>query len=113
MNIIQREKDKMEVEGATVDFFTFNEGDETYYYFDTTKCGPPEPMVNAMTGLQLLKSDKEVLIMHNHKKPMGLLEKVSKNYDITEEMQDDGTIMLFFRRNAPSDQADLSDKSCH
>ena len=113
MNFPNENATKIEVDGASVDFYTFTQGDETYYYFDTTKCGPPEPMVNAMAGLQLLKNDNEVLIMHNHKKPMGLLNKIQENYSIKEEMQEDGSIQLFFRRNALSDQADLSDNSCH
>ena len=112
MNISQEATKNIAVESATVDFLTFEKENKTYYYFDSTKCGPPEPMVNAMAGLNLLKED-DILIMHNHKKPMGLLNKVSENFSIDEELLEDGSIQLFFSRNAQSDKADLSDNSCH
>ena len=112
MNISLEATKHIAVENATVDFLTFEKEDKTYYYFDSTKCGPPEPMVNAMAGLNLLK-ENDILIMHNHKKPMGLLNKVSKNFTINEELLDDGSIQLFFSRNALSDKADLTDSSCH
>ena len=46
--------EKIEVAGSSVDFFKSIEDGLTTYHFDTSKCGPPEPMVNAMVGLQLL-----------------------------------------------------------
>jgi len=112
MNIAQENTSTLAVDTATVEFLTFSKEDKTYYYFNSTQVGPPEPMVNAMAGLNLLKND-DVLIMHNHKKPMGLLNKVEENFNISEEAQDDGSIQLFFTRNAASDQADLSDNTCH
>ena len=113
MNISNENTSVLNVESASVEFLTFTKEDKTYYYFNTTKCGPPEPMVNAMAGLNLLKNSNEVLIMHNHKKPMGLLNKVAQNFTIEEEIQEDDTIMLFFSRNEASDSANLSDTSCH
>ena len=48
------QKEKIEVAGATVDFYKYNEGDVEVYEFDTSRCGPPEPMVNAMAGLKMI-----------------------------------------------------------
>ncbi len=47
----EMKKEQIEVAGATVDFFTYKMGETQYFEFDTSKCGPPEPMVNAMAGL--------------------------------------------------------------
>lgn len=113
MNIPEDAK-KVEVEGATVDFYKFEKDGITYYAFDTSRCGPPEPMVNAMAGLKLVKDESTKLIMINHKKPMGLLEKVGKNYEIEVENLPDGNVKLVFSyKKGESEKADLSDSSCH
>ncbi len=38
-------KEPVKVAGSTVPFFTYQIEDTQYYEFDTSKCGPPEPMV--------------------------------------------------------------------
>ncbi len=105
---------KVEVEGATVDFYKFEKDGITYYQFDTSRCGPPEPMVNAMSGLKLIKDPNTKLIMINHKKPMGLLEKIGENYEIEVENLPDGNVKLVFSyKPGVSEKANLSDASCH
>ncbi len=113
MNIPQ-DAQKVEVPGATVDFYKFERDGVTYYAFDTSRCGPPEPMVNAMAGLKLVDSPNVKLIMINHKKPMGLLNKIGENYDIEIQELDDGRVKLVFGyKEGASEKADLSDNSCH
>jgi hypothetical protein len=69
-------------------------------------------MVNAMIGLKML-DDHTKLLMINHKKPMGLLDKVGENYSIEETKMDDSRVqMLFSYKAGASDEADLSDPSC-
>ena len=46
---------KIEVMGSTVDFYTFTQENTVFYYFDTSLTGAPEPMINAMRGLELIK----------------------------------------------------------
>ncbi len=105
---------KIEVDGATVDFFTFEKDGITYYQFDTSLCGPPEPMVNAMAGLKLIDAPNKKLIMINHKKPMGLLNKIGENYEIETEELPDGNVKLTFSYKAgASEKANLEDASCH
>ncbi len=106
-------KEPIEVPGATVPFFTYKMGETQYYEFDTSKCGPPEPMVNAMAGLKLIDGPDKRLVMINHKKPMGLLEKVEKNYNIAEESLPDGRVKLIFSyKSGASEEAKLDDASC-
>jgi len=113
MNVITRPNDSEEFspEGATVPFYKYTMGEDQIIEFDTSKCGPPEPMVNAMIGLKMV-DDHTKLLMINHKKPMGLLDKVGENYAIEEAAMDDGRVQLFFSQTGASDEADLSDPNC-
>lgn len=104
---------KVKVEGATVDFYKFEKDGITYYMFDTSRCGPPEPMVNAMAGLKLVTNPNVKLIMINHKMPMGLLNKVEENFNIEKEDLPDGNVKLVFSyKEGASEKANLSDSHC-
>jgi len=107
-------KEVLEVEGATVPFFTYKDGEDQIIEFDTSKCGPPDPMVNAMAGLKLLDAPNKKVVMINHKSPGGLLAKIGENYDITEEKLDDGRVKLVFSyKTGESEKANLNDAACH
>ena len=106
-------KEALEVMGATVPFFTYTMGDTQYFEFDTLKCGPPDPMVNAMAGLKLIDSSNKKLVMINHKYPGGLIGKIGENYSHTKEETADGNVKLIFSYIAgESEKADLSQTSC-
>ena len=106
-------KEEIKVEGSTVPFYTYKIGETKIFEFDTSRCGPPEPMVNAMAGLKLIDNPMKKLVMINHKKPMGLLDKVSENYQIDVEDLEDGRVKLIFSYIAgESEKADLSKNSC-
>jgi len=108
------EKKEIEVEGATVPFYEYTIGETQYYEFDTSKCGPPEPMVNAMAGLKMIDSPNKKVVMINHKKPMGLLDKIGENYEIETEKLDDGRVKLIFSyKEGASEKANLNDAACH
>jgi hypothetical protein len=110
----EMQKEPIEVMGATVPFFTYTIEETQYYEFDTSKCGPPDPMVNAMAGLKLIDGPNKKLVMINHKKPMGLLEKISENFDIVDETLNDGRVKLVFSYKAgTSEEADLNQASCN
>ena len=105
-------KEALEVEGATVPFYAYRMGETQFVEFDTSKCGPPEPMVNAMAGLKLVNENTK-LAMINHKKPGGLLNKIGENYDIESEKLEDGRVKLIFSYKAgESEKANLSEYSC-
>ncbi len=114
MNNLPQDATKISVEGSTVDFYTYMNENNTYYQFDTSMTGPPEPMVNAMAGLNLIDGADKKLVMINHKSPGGLIAKISENYDIAEEAIDGGKVKLIFSyRSGASEAANLSDNSCH
>ena len=106
-------KEAIEVEGANVPFFTYKDGEDQVFEFDTSKCGPPDPMVNAMAGLKLLDAPNKKVVMINHKSPGGLIAKIGENYDIAEEKLEGGLVKLTFSyRNGDSEKADLSQNTC-
>jgi len=108
------EKTEIEVNGANVPFFTYQDGETQVYEFDTSKCGPPDPMVNAMSGLALIDGPSKRLDMINHKKPMGLLNKIGENFNITDKELPDGNVLISFTyKEGKTQEADLADSSCH
>ncbi|NOX15355.1 MAG: hypothetical protein GXP61_04935 [Epsilonproteobacteria bacterium] len=104
---------EIKVEGQTVPFFEYKINDTTYIEFDTSKCGPPEPMVNAMLAVGLIKNKDTKVIMINHKSPAGLLPKINANFNIEEGTIEDGKVKLVFSyKEGMSEKANLDDKSC-
>ena len=112
---IQRPADAKEltVEGATVPFYEYKVEETQIIEFDTSKCGPPDPMVNAMTALGFIKSVNTKVIMINHKMPMGLFGKIEANFNIEKADLPDGTVKIIFTyKDGDSENADLTQKSC-
>ena len=106
-------KTELEVMGATVPFFTYTIEETQYFEFDTSKCGPPDPMVNAMAGLKLLDATNKKVVMINHKFPGGLISKIGENYDYERGKRDDGKISITFSyKSGESEKADLTQNSC-
>jgi len=106
-------KEPIEVAGATVPFFTYIDGEDQVFEFDTSKCGPPDPMVNAMAGLKLIDAKNKKLIMINHKSPGGLFAKIGENYNIEQEDIEGGLVKVAFTyKEGESEGANLDDASC-
>jgi len=105
-------KEKINVDGSTVDFYKYIQDGLTTYEIDTSKCGPPEPMVNAMCGLKLLDQDSQ-LIMINHKAPGGLFPKVEQefSYEIIETQNAFTKIVFRKKFNSPN-TTDFTSNSC-
>jgi hypothetical protein len=92
MNIPKNAK-TIEVDNSTVPFYQ----DENGYYFDSSSTAVPEPMINAVAGLQLLDENKK-LIMINHKIPMGLFPKIEAYFDYEVEELKDGNVKITFSK---------------
>jgi len=105
---------KIEVEGATVDFFKLEKDGESSYYFDTSAEGPPHPMVNAMCGLKMIKGTNGTLVMINHKAPGGLFGKLEADVNYIVEDIDGGLVKVIFSHNSDANsESDLAQTSCH
>ncbi|MCP3671163.1 MAG: hypothetical protein GY814_12170 [Gammaproteobacteria bacterium] len=113
MSSLPSDAKKIEVAGATVEFFEYEESGLTIYQFDTSMTGPPEPMVNAMAGLKMVDSPDKALVMINHKSPGGLFNKIGENYTYESQDIDDGKIKIIFKYVAgESEKTDFSNNSC-
>ena len=105
-------KEKIDVIGSTVDFYKYIQDGLTTYEFDTSKCGPPDPMVNAMCGLKLL-DDKSQLVMINHKAPGGLFPKVEEEFSYEIFEMENGFAKVVFRKKINSiNTTDFTSNSC-
>jgi len=113
MSNIPSDAIQIEVAGATVDFFELVKDGVSTYYFDTSKEGPPHPMVNAMAGLGLIKGTKDTLVMINHKMPGGLFGKLESDVKHVAEDIEGGLVKVVFSYNADAEvESDLSQTSC-
>lgn len=109
---LPNDRKEIKVEGSTVDFYEFNENDLTYYYFDTSLTTPPDPMVNAMLGLELLDSKNKRLIMINHSVPNALFMRVTENFEYEVESLDDNIKIEFKYKEGSSLETDFSNNKC-
>lgn len=113
MSNIPAEATKIEVAGATVDFFELAKDGVSTYYFDTSKEGPPHPMVNAMSGLKLIKNTNNTLVMINHKTPGGLFGKLEADVSHKAENIEGGLVKVTFSSVNAGVDSDLTQTSCH
>lgn len=113
MNALPQNAQETTVEGATVPFFIYEENGVSYLYFDSSKTGHPEPMVNAMSGLKALKEGQK-LVMINHKAPMGLFPKIEADYDYEVSELDNGLFKIVFSKKSDAKGAtDYNDTACN
>ncbi len=112
MNTIPENAEQIEVNGATVPFYKYEENGVTFLQFDSSKAGHPEPMINAMSGLQTIKGE-EKLVMINSKAPMGLFPKVEADFNFEIENLEDGRAKVTFSKRAEGMPAtDFNDTGC-
>jgi len=110
---IPSEAVKVEVNGTTVDFFKLAQDGQSTYFFDTSAEGPPHPMVNAMSGLKLIKNTNDTLVMINHKAPGGLFGKLDADVSYNTENIDGGLVKVTFSNVNAGVDSDLNQTSCH
>lgn len=113
MSNIPQDAVKIEVAGATVDFYKVAQDSQSTYYFDTSKEGPPHPMVNAMSGLALIKNTNDKLVMINHKMPGGLFAKLESDVSHIAQDLEDGLVQVTFSSVDADVDSDLTQTSCH
>jgi uncharacterized protein (DUF2249 family) len=112
MNLIPEMAEQIEVNGATVPFYKYEAEGVVNYQFDSSMSGHPEPMINAMSGLQLINGN-EKLVMINSKPPMGLFPKVQDEFNFEYEEIGDGKFKIVFTKKGNSDaETDFSDTEC-
>ena len=92
------DKKLVEIPLSTLDFYKYEKDGLIYYEFDARECEPPEPMVNAINGLKILKNENERLIGIFFHEPFPLFEKISSTFDYFSQEYDDGDFLVTFSR---------------
>ena len=112
MSLVPENAQQVEVNGATVPFMKYEENGTTIYQFDSSRSGHPEPMINAMSGLQMIQ-DGEKLEMINSKAPMGLFPKIEADFNFeVEELVDGRFKITFSKRGAGDAGTDFNNTGC-
>jgi hypothetical protein len=112
MNLIPEMAEEVEVNGATVPFVKYEANGVVHYQFDSSKAGHPEPMINAMSGLQKI-SGNERLVMINSKAPMGLFPKIENDFDFEVAELEDGRFKITFAlKGTGVTTTDFNDNGC-
>ncbi len=91
-------KEKIVVPRATLDIFKYEENKLTCYEFDATLCQPPEPMINAMVCLNLLKNKNDRLIGYFFHEPAPLYDKISEYFFHEATELESGDFKIVFQK---------------
>lgn len=91
-------KELVEVPRATLKFYKYEADGLIFYEFDATECSPPEPMVNAINGLRMLKNANERLVGIFFHEPTPLFEKTNKSFTHEIEELESGDVKVVFRK---------------
>ena len=91
------QKEKVSIPMTTLDFYKYEKDGITYYEFDATECSPPEPMVNTMNALRIIKSENEKLIGKFFHEPAPLYGKISEFFDYDAKELENGDFEIIFQ----------------
>jgi len=83
---------------ATLDIYNYEENGLNIYEFDATECSPPEPMVNTIVCLELVKERRDRLKVKFFHEPMPLYERVSEHFLHTSQELESGDFLVTFER---------------
>jgi len=112
MSNLPANAEQIEIEGATVPFFKYEDNGVSFLQFDSSMCGHPEPMINAMMGLQSIKGG-EKLVMINSKAPMGLFPKIEDEFTFElDELENGNAQVIFTKRTEGEAKTDFTNTGC-
>lgn len=92
------QKELVTIPRATLDIYNYQENELNVYEFDATECSPPEPMVNTIVTLEMLKNKNDILrVMYFHE-PAPLYERVSSSFTHESQELENGSFLVTFRK---------------
>lgn len=91
-------KELIKVPRATLDIYNYQKDGLNIYEINATKCSPPEPMVNTIVCLNLLKKDTDVLEVTFFHEPTPLYERTSEKFSHTSQELENGDVVVTFRK---------------
>ncbi len=90
-------RELVEVPRATLPFYRYEEDGLTYYEFDATQCQPPEPMVNTMVAMSLLKSENDRVVGIYFHEPFPMYERLPAAIKRESKELENGDVRVEFR----------------
>ncbi|MBU1658744.1 DUF2249 domain-containing protein [bacterium] len=93
------QKELVEVALSTLKFYKYEEDGLVFYEFDATKCSPPEPMVNAINGLRMLKNENDRLVGIFFHEPLPLYEKIGSMFSHEAQELQSGDVRVVFKKS--------------
>jgi len=92
------QKELIEVPRATLDIYNYQENGLNIYEFNATECSPPEPMVNTIVVLEMLKNENDRLVVMFFHEPLPLYERLSQTFTHESKELESGDIMVTFKK---------------
>ncbi|MFT7005278.1 MAG: hypothetical protein ACJAWW_002651 [Sulfurimonas sp.] len=92
-------KKLVKVPGTTLPFYMYEEDGLTIYEFNATECSPPEPMVNTIKGINLLKSEYDRLIGIFYHEPFPLYDRLPFSILHEAEELESGDFKITFKKD--------------
>ena len=83
---------------VTLDVYNYEENGLNIYEFDATECSPPEPMVNTMVSLEMLKNANDRLLVKYFHEPFPLYDRVDALFTHTSQELETGDVLVTFQK---------------
>jgi len=90
------EKKLVKIPLATLDFYKYEKDGLIIYEFDATECQPPEPMVNTMNALKMIKSKNERVVGTFFHEPSPLYNRISEFFSYDAKELENGDFEITF-----------------
>jgi hypothetical protein len=91
-------KEKVEIPLTTLDFYKYEKDGIRYFEFDASECTPPEPMVNALNALRIIKNENERLVGIFFHEPTPLYAKIFEFFSYESKELENGNYEITFKR---------------
>jgi hypothetical protein len=91
-------KKLVKIPRATLDFYRYEKDGLVFYEFDATQSSAPEPMMNAMVALEMIKNENERLVGIFFHEPIPLLQRVSSYFSYTSNELENGDYRIIFKK---------------
>lgn len=92
------QKELIIVPRATLDIYNYQENGLNIYEFNATECSPPEPMVNTIVVLNMLKNENDRLVVTFFHEPLPLYERLSQTFTHESKELATGDILVTFKK---------------
>lgn len=87
----------LEVPGASLPFYAYEDEGVEFIEFDSSQSQPPEPMLNAVKGFELISGTDKRLVMINAHEPTPLYPRIADSFVWDVEVLESGNVKIVFR----------------